>query len=1315
MMSTAELEDIDRTDSYRAAVASPVSSRHGAGSSQRTPSTAALLPSGRSFDDSAEAADVDANFEAWKHPHVHPLQRSLLNPYHFFMYLTFSWVNPLLAVGNKRQLSRNDLVDVPTDSIADVLVTRLEKTLQEVRHLPHALLRAWLHAFWRRALEVTLWFFFEILLIVASAVLLGQVVSVLQNNKSDAEGCLYAALLTLASFGVVTTHHVGYLKAWRIGMDLRTSAVGLVYRKALKVNKQSMAGFTTGMIVNIVSNDVERFILAALFVPYVVIVPIQLGLVIYLIWRLVGYSAFIGVGVYILLSPIQILLSRLFTKMRGKTAAQTDERVKLMSEVISGIKIIKMYAWEKPFGRLIAAVRARELGYIRNTAYLKAFNLAFFYVSGPLIVFLVVLSYDQLSNELTAEKVFTTMALLNTLRLPVTIYFPGAVQTLSELRVVFRRIDSFLQTEDSALRPRALGGDADAEDSARASLSLTNVSCAWTERTVLHDLTLLVEGSKLVAVVGPVGAGKSTLLMAILAELQPHQGTVEVHGRLSYTPQEAWILSGTVRDNIVFGEKFDQAWYEQVVDACQLRTDLIAMPDGDMTEIGERGVTLSGGQKARVSLARAVYANADIVLMDDPLSAVDTKVGRAIMDDCICSLLRNKLRVLVTHQLQYVSQADVILVLDGEGHITGQGTYDELIATGHKLDFEFMTVDDAHDELQQQEGEPADKSSTSVVRSRRPSRLVQEEARAAGAVSKQSYTRYALSSGPLWSVIVLVVVGIAAQANNIGVDYWLSYWVGLDPSDRDENINVTIYAILVSTFIVFGFLRTFLFMAAAVRASRSLHDRCFQGLLGTHMRFFDTNPIGRILNRFSMDMGLMDELLPLTFLDFLQLFLIITGVLLLTGILNPWLFILTLPLVLLFWRVRRHYISCGREIKRIEATERSPLYSTLSSSLAGLAVIRGHAAQPRFRQEFNKHQDNYSKAFFMFVMLSRWLGFRLDMLATVFIGAVVFGAIAARQSVDAGEAGLSLAYAIQITSIFQWCVRQSTEVETQMTSVERIVDFGALRSEETHPVSNAKEEQEIESKFKNWPSSGKVEFSELSLRYAEDLDWTLKGFNATVRPTEKVGIVGRTGAGKSSIISAFFRLSPTNGQLLIDGIDTGTVPLHILRSRISVIPQDPVLFSGTVRYNLDPFSTHTDTELWSALEDVQLKQAVSSLSGGLDALMTESGANFSVGQRQLVCLARAILRTSKILILDEATANVDTATDELIQTTIRTKFRHCTVFTVAHRLNTIMDSDRVMVLESGRLMEFDTPANLRQKENGLFAALVNKMSNAPLL
>ncbi|XP_075056002.1 ATP-binding cassette sub-family C member 4 isoform X1 [Mixophyes fleayi] len=1266
----------------------------------------------------------------------------------FCSKLFFCWLNSLFLIGHKRKLEEDDMYKVlPEDSseyLGEELQWYWDQELQEAgkeSRVPR-LTKAIIRCHWKAYSVLGFFTFIEESVKVIQPIFLGNVIGYFEMDDSSeatkANAYINAAALSVCTLLLAVLHHIYFYHVLRAGMKLRVAMCHMIYKKALRLSNTAMGKTTTGQIVNLLSNDVNKFDQVTIFLHFIWAGPLQAIAVTVLLWIEIGPSCLAGIAVLFILMPLQTCLGKFFTSLRGKTAAFTDTRIRTMNEVISGMRIIKMYAWEQSFTELVNDIRKKEISKVLRSSYLRGMNLASFFVASKIIVFVTFTTYVLLGNVISASRVFVAVSLYSAVRLTVTLFFPSAIERVSEAKVSIRRIKNFLLLDE--ISKPAIDQSEEKEDN--LLVQIQDLTCYWDmalEMPTLQNISCSVRPGELLAVIGPVGAGKSSLLSAVLGELPKDKGFVDVRGRIGYVSQQPWVFSGTVRSNILFGKEYVQEKYEKVLRVCALKKDLLQLDDGDLTMIGDRGVTLSGGQKARVNLARAVYQDADIYLLDDPLSAVDAEVGRHLFEKCICQSLRKKLCILVTHQLQYLSAAKQILILK-EGQMVGKGTFSELLQSG--VDFASLLKSGDDEQSSNQDGQLIKSSrirtfSQSSVWSQDSSlqshkegatdslptepvlTAIQEESRSEGTVGFKVYKKYFLSGSSYIMLFVLFLLNIFAQVAYVLQDWWLSYWAteqeklnvtsgsninGTKAEQLDLNLYLGVYAGLTVATIIFGILRSLLVFQVLVSAAQSLHNQMFQSLLRAPVLFFDRNPIGRILNRFSKDIGHLDDLLPFTFLDFMQVFLQILGVIAVAVAVIPWILIPLLPLVIIFFFLRRYFLETSRDIKRLESTTRSPVFSHLSSSLQGLWTIRAFKAEQRFQHLFDAQQDLHSEAWFLFLTTSRWLAVRLDAICALFVIAIAFGSIILSKSLDAGQVGLALSYAITIMGSFQWGVRQSAEVENLMISVERVMEYTQLEKE-----------AEWESKKRppaDWPSKGMIAFENVNFGYSLDGPLVLRHLTALIRPKEKIGIVGRTGAGKSSLIAALFRLAEPEGKIWIDRLLTSELGLHDLRKKMSIIPQEPVLFTGTMRKNLDPFDEHSDEELWDVLGEVQLKDAIEELPGKIETQLAESGSNFSVGQRQLVCLARAILRKNRILIIDEATANVDPRTDELIQKTIREKFADCTVLTIAHRLNTIIDSDKIMVLDSGRVKEYDEPYNLLQNKESLFFKMVQQVGRA---
>ncbi|KAF9557780.1 hypothetical protein EC968_007434 [Mortierella alpina] len=866
---------------------------------------------------------------------------------------------------------------------------------------------------------------------------------------------------------------------------------------------------------------------------------------------------------------------------------------------------------------------------------------------------------------------------------------------------------------------------------------------------VLHDVSFTINRGSLTVVVGRVGQGKSSLAGALLGEMYKYSGSVVAYGSLAYVAQSAWILNDSVRNNILFGHEYDKERYLQVIKACALIPDFKMLVNGDQTLIGEKGINLSGGQRQRISIARAVYANADVYIFDDPLSAVDAHVDRHIFEEAISQILANKTRILITNGVHHLQDADQIIVVK-QGRIAQDGSYDELIQdaegdlfrlvaesnlthgdTKDKEELQDMSSNTSSTENEEEvvevpgnkEGAQSDgliKRST-ICPSKSSQHLheddfdldehqdVDEEVTKEGRVGWEVYKHYMQCAGPIGCAIYLFV-NIVFIVIQFYFQFWLQQW-GSD-NERAAPSHSLSYWILTSlgwtlgSVVMLGSIYCVSYLVLARRASKVLHAGMLQPLVRSPMSFFDITSSGKIINRFSQDITAVDLDLPMKFVGLLFGILFVLQQFGFAIAATPYSLILLVPLCVCYYYLAGYYLVSSRELKRLDSAARSPMYAHFGETLNGLATIRSFCEGERFRLQANKMLDRSQQVFYLTNLTQLWLQLMLEFLSDIVLGFVALMAVLQRDTASAGLFGIVLSRIGILTGMTTVMMTAYCQLEISIVSVERIREYSQLPSEARDVIPDSKTDD-------SWPQQGKIEFQNYSTRYREGHDLVLKNIDLTINAGERIGIVGRTGAGKSSVTLALFRIiEAAEGKIVIDGIDISTLGLHQLRSGLAIIPQEPFLFGGTIRLNLDPFDEWQDADLWAALESASLKDYVSSLTEGLNAPIENGGDSLSLGQRQLMSLARAMLNKHiQILCLDEATAAIDIETDNAIQIALRKSFQNCTVLTIAHRINTIMDSDRIIVLDHGRVAEFDPPQVLLNNPDSIFYSLVKKSEN----
>ncbi|XP_016158299.1 PREDICTED: canalicular multispecific organic anion transporter 2 isoform X2 [Ficedula albicollis] len=1178
--------------------------------------------------------------------------------------------------------------------------------------------------------------------------LLSVLIGFIKDKDSPAWwGFLIAALMFICAVLQTLILHQHFQYCFVTGMRLRTGIIGVIYRKSLAITNSAKRSSTVGEVVNLMSVDAQRFMDLMTFLNMVWSAPLQIFLALYFLWQTLGASVLAGVAVMVLLIPFNSAIAIKTRAFQVQQMRYKDSRIKLMNEILGGIKVLKLYAWEPSFSEKVLEIRKNELRVLKKSAYLNSVS-TFAWISAPFLValttFAVYVSVKE-ENILDAEKAFVSLSLFNLLKFPLNM-LPQVISNIAQTSVSLKRIQQFLSHDE--LDPNCVETKVIAPGTA---ISVRNATFSWGKelKPALKDINMLVPSGSLVAIVGHVGCGKSSLVSALLGEMEKLEGEVAVKGSVAYVPQQAWIQNATLKDNILFGQALNEEKYQNALEACALKTDLEVLPGGDQTEIGEKGINLSGGQRQRVSLARAVYSDAEVFLLDDPLSAVDSHVAKHIFDKVIGpdGVLKGKTRILVTHSISFLPQVDHIIVLV-DGQISEMGSYQELLKQNkafaeflrnYALDEdieedeptmleeeEVLLAEDTlsiHTDLADNEpvtnevrkqflrqlsvvsaegGECPNKMSTkrrvcekkpaepSVPKKNANEKLIQAETTETGTVKLAVFWQYMKAVSPVISLVICFLY-CCQNAAAIGANVWLSDWTNepvVNGTQQNKAMRIGVYAALGLLQGLLVLVSSFTLALGGINAARTLHAALLENKFRSPQSFYDTTPSGRIINRFSKDIYVIDEVIPPTILMFLGTFFTSLSTMIVIIASTPLFTVVIVPLAILYFFVQRFYVATSRQLKRLESVSRSPIYSHFSETVSGASVIRAYRRVKAFVDISDLKVDENQKSYYPSIVSNRWLGIRVEFVGNCIVLFAALFAVIGRNSLNAGLVGLSVSYALQVTLSLNWMVRMTSELETNIVAVERIKEYSETETEAPWII-------EGKSPPENWPSKGELEFVNYSVRYRKGLDLVLKGLNLQVHGGEKIGIVGRTGAGKSSMTLCLFRiLEAVKGEIKIDGVKISEIGLHDLRSRLTIIPQDPVLFSGTLRMNLDPFNKYSDEEIWKALELSHLKRFVSSQQSMLDYECSEGGENLSVGQRQLVCLARALLRKTRILILDEATAAIDLETDDLIQMTIRTQFVDCTVLTIAHRLNTIMDYTRVLVLDNGTIAEFDTPANL---------------------
>eukprot|EP01017_Pseudomicrothorax_dubius_P035126 TRINITY_DN4883_c0_g1_i2.p1 TRINITY_DN4883_c0_g1~~TRINITY_DN4883_c0_g1_i2.p1 ORF type:complete len:1425 (+),score=392.81 TRINITY_DN4883_c0_g1_i2:120-4394(+) len=1261
----------------------------------------------------------------------------------------------------------------------------------------------------------------------------------------DTTGYMWAGIIFLTNITRVLLQQQGLHRVNHNSYHILFGIEGLLYEKITKVSCATRKYYDAGRTMNLVNVDINSLLMFSqmgfsLFsAPF--IITIAMGWIIFE----VGWIGLLGPVLMFINVQIQNKIQTKIMTNRKSILMMNDRRAKAINEYVAGIRIIKYYGWEKLVENTIEGIRQIEAKMLK-TNQLYRFTSEFFTTITPISISIGVFSlYIYLQGEnLSPEKAFATLTLFNLLQMPLRLLIFSLVY-FSTARVSLKRIEHFLSADvqedyvnrspeaaqfgevrinqgqfawDSVVarlhdieakklmtgppgaKPPGAGdkgkkpsGNRPQPPALEKKQSEPDISSA--DNPVLKNINLDIEAGKLVAVVGQVGSGKSSLLHAILGEMIKQNGEVIANGNFAFISQQSWLRNATVRDNIVFGNPFDEAKYKKVIKKCQLESDLAILQGGDQTEIGERGINLSGGQKQRIAIARAVYSDADIYVIDDCLSALDAHVGKKIFKGVIKGMLKGKTRILVTHALYFMHLVDKIVVMK-DGTVLEYGTYNELISNQdsefRKLSLQTKTKDSPvkkkpEDKLIEEEKEEekredessdeeedddddekqADQSPNRQEQTGEGAAIVQKttndteekqkydkgkltgmEIRSTGGVPGQIYRDY-LNSGGICITIMVILVFLIAQGMVQFNDWWLGSW-----SVNRFNLPTYWYIIIYGCLSLFAGMMSFakgvVFRSFTITAALNLHRKLIHALMKTPISWYDVTPSGRIVNRCTKDQDDVDSNLPFTIQIAFASILQVIFVIIMISAITPLFLIMAFFLFTYYISVIGYYLKTAREIKRVCSILKAPLLTHIGETYNGLYILRSAGKLELIYKEYQTKADSEHRSRVNQDYTNRWISLRTDFFGAVVVGGAAFFGVLSRQfdySRDQANIGLSLTWALSIIGSLSFTIRNVADTEVQMNSVQRILEFIESNPRERSFVNPAPPQ--------DWPTEGTVEAKDLYIRYRPDLPTVIKGITFSINNGEKIGVVGRTGSGKSTLTLALLRIielseesERAGGHIKISGLDISHIGLNHLRTRVTIIPQDPVLFTGNVRMNIDPFNDYGDEAIVEALKKVQMwdqlkrpkkkakpgqpdqpEQPVdvkvqivdnvetddrpkgfskSEVEAKLNLPVDDGGSNYSVGQRQLLCMARALVRRSKILLMDEATASIDQLTDSLIQKMIKTEFKNATVITIAHRLNTIIQYDRILVLSSGNIVEYDSPLNLMDKQDGTFASLINE-------
>ncbi|GAB1290580.1 Cystic fibrosis transmembrane conductance regulator [Apodemus speciosus] len=1419
------------------------------------------------------------------------MQKSPLEKASFISKLFFSWTTPILRKGYRHHLELSDIYQAPSADLADHLSEKLEREWDREQaskknpQLIHALRRCF---FWRFTFYGILLYLGEVTKAV-QPVLLGRIIASYDpDNKVERSIAIYLGIGLCLLFIVRTLLlHPAIFGLHRIGMQIRIAMFSLIYKKTLKLSSRVLDKISIGQLVSLLSNNLNKFDEGLALAHFIWIAPLQVALLMGLLWDLLQFSAFGGLGLLIVLVIFQAILGKMMVKYRDNRAAKINERLVITSEIIDNIYSVKAYCWESAMENIIENLREAELKMTRKAAYLRFFTSSAFFFSGSFVVFLSVLPYTVI-NGIVLRKIFTTISFCIVLRMSVTRQFPTAVQIWYDSFGMIRKIQDFLQNQEykvleynlmttgivmenvtafweegfgELLEKAQLNNDVRKQSSGENELGFGHLCLVG--NPVLKNINLNIEKGEMLAITGSTGSGKTSLLMLILGELEASEGIIKHSGRVSFCSQFSWIMPGTIKENIIFGVSYDEYRYKSVVKACQLQEDITKFAEQDNTVLGEGGVTLSGGQRARISLARvslAVYKDADLYLLDSPFGYLDVLTEEQIFESCVCKLMANKTRILVTSKMEHLKKADKILILhqgssyfygtfselqnlrpDFSSKLMGYDTFDQFTeerrssiltetlrrfsvddssTTWNKTKQSFrqtgevgekrknsilnslssvrkisivqktpLCIEGESDNLQDkrlslvpdsEQGEAAlprsnmittgptfpgrrrqsvldlmtftpNSGSNSLQRTRTSIRKISlapqislnevdiysrrlsqdstlniteeineedlkecffdDVIKIPPVTTWNTYLRYvtlhkALLAVLIWCVLVFLVEVNPVNGGNNGTKITNSSYVVIITNTSFYYI-FYIYVGVADTLLALSLFRGLPLVHTLITASKILHRKMLHSILHAPMSTFNKLKAGGILNRFSKDVAILDDFLPLTIFDFIQLVFIVVGAIIVVSALQPYIFLATVPGLVVFILLRAYFLHTSQQLKQLESEGRSPIFTHLVTSLKGLWTLRAFRRQTYFETLFHKALNLHTANWFMYLATLRWFQMRIDMIFVLFFIVVTFVSILTTGEGE-GTAGIILTLAMNIMSTLQWAVNSSIDTDSllylhfKMRSVSRVFKFIDIQTEESICTQMTKELHKEESSnvlvIKNehvkksdiWPSGGEMVVKDLTVKYVDDGNAVLENISFSISPGQRVGLLGRTGSGKSTLLSAFLRLLSIKGDIQIDGVSWHSMTLQEWRKAFGVITQKVFIFSGTFRQNLDPNGKWRDEEIWKVADEVGLKSVIEQFPGQLNFTLVDGGYMLSHGHKQLMCLARSVLSKAKIILLDEPSAHLDPITYQVIRRVLRQAFAGCTVILCEHRIEAMLDCQRFLVIEEGNVWQYDS-------------------------
>ncbi|CAL5185347.1 unnamed protein product [Lathyrus oleraceus] len=1233
----------------------------------------------------------------------------------FFSRMSFWWLNPLMKRGQEKTLEDEDIPKLREPDRAkacySLFIDQLNMRKEKSPSSPSSVLWILILCHRREILVSGFFAFLKVLTLSSCPLLLNAFILVAEGNTSfKYEGYLLAISLLFTKILESLSQRQWYFRSRLIGMKVRSLIIAAIYKKQLRLSDSTKLVHSSGEIMNYVNVDAYRIGEFPFWFHQTWTTVLQLCIATVILFRAIGLATVASLVVIVLTVVLNTPLARLQHKFLSKLLLAQDERLKACSEALVNIKVLKLYAWEIHFKNSIKNLRIVELKWLSSVLLQNACSVILFWFSPILVSTATFTACYIMKVPLHANNVFTFVATLCLVQDPIST-IADVIGVIIQAKVSFSRVVKLLEAPElctTNVRKTCY------DEKLKGSIFINSSDFSWEDdllKPTIANINLNVSVGQKIAICGEVGSGKSTLLAAILGEVPNTKGKIEVYGKFAYVSQTAWIQKGTIQENILFGSPLDAQRYQESLRRSSLMKDLELFPFGDLTEIGERGVNLSGGQKQRIQLARALYQNADVYLLDDPFSAVDAHTAKKLFHEYILEGLAKKTVLLVTHQVDYLPAFDsILLMLDGK--IQQGGTYNDLLTfsqefkdivnsykkTGGTYQLADVTSTRIHSKSNKEMKQYFIEKNFNDING---DEFIKEEEREKGNTGLKPYLHYLNQKKGYIYFFISSLSHFMFMICQILQNSWMA--ASVDNPQVSTLKLITIYLLIGITSTIFVIMRSLFAAALGFQSSKNLFRHLTNSLFSASMSFYDTTPLGRILSRVSLDMSIVDLDIAFNFTYYVASSTMnhYANIIVLSSV--AWqVLLLCIPMVYVTIHLQRHYYACAKELMRMNGTTKSSVANHVAETFVGAMTIRAFEEEDRFVEKNFDLIDVNTSAFFHSFASNEWLIQRLEVIyAVVLASAALCITLLPLGTFTSGFIGMVLSYGLLLNTSVVYSTQYQCILANYIVSVERINQY-------THIQSDMQEVIEGNHPPLNWPNAGNVEIKNLKIQYRPNGPFVLHGITCKFEGGHKIGIVGRTGSGKSTLIGALFRLvEPTRGNIIVDGIDISSICLHDLRSSFGIIPQDPTLFIGTVRYNLDPLSQHSDQEIWEVIRKCQLQEVVED-KGGLDSSVVENGRNWSIGQRQLFSLGRALLRKSRILVLDEATASIDNATDLILQNTIRTEFVGCTVITVAHKIPTVMDCDMILSISDGTLVEYDEPLKLMKREQSLFGNLVRE-------